>query len=320
MDKELPYLEKLGVTAIYFNPIFDGGSNHGYDTQDYLKVDPYFGTQKDFDDLIKHAKSHGIRVILDGVYNHMSSDSPLFDRYHHYTSVGACELATSPYRSWFTFHDVAAGTGTCVSSTGQADSATYDGWFGFDSIPVLTKSQPAVQEYFLTSKDSVAKHWIKEGASGWRLDVAGDASFPNGYWESFRAVVKKADPQALTISETWQKDSHPPADAPRRPARYDDELPPARCRARAARSRELRSEGLRRQRPPDQRVGVREPARVDPRGLSGRGLLLADEPARQPRHAAAPVDAHRGPRDDRRTRGDAVQPWRPGSCASSSRR
>ena len=146
-------------------------------------------------------------MILDGVFNHMSSDSPTFDRYHHYSSTGACESATSAYRSWFTFHDVTPGTGTCVSSTGQADAATYDGWFGFDSIPVLTKSEAAVQDYFLTSKDSVAKHWIRDGASGWRLDVAGDASFPDGYWESFRSVVKKADPQALTVSESWQKDS-----------------------------------------------------------------------------------------------------------------
>ena len=121
VDQQLPYLQKLGVTAVYFNPIFDGGSNHGYDTQDYKTIDPYFGTQKDFDRLIKDAKAHGIRVILDGVFNHMSSDSPTFDRYHHYSSTGACESATSAYRSWFTFHDVTPGTGTCVSSTGQAD-------------------------------------------------------------------------------------------------------------------------------------------------------------------------------------------------------
>ncbi len=94
VDEQLPYLEKLGVTAIYFNPIFDAGSNHSYDTQDYKKVDPYFGTQKDFDNLVKHAKAHGIRIILDGVFNHMSSDSPLFDRYHHYSTVGACESTT----------------------------------------------------------------------------------------------------------------------------------------------------------------------------------------------------------------------------------
>ncbi|HXU86492.1 MAG TPA: alpha-amylase family glycosyl hydrolase [Verrucomicrobiae bacterium] len=206
VDQQLAYLHDLGVNAIYFNPIFDAGSNHSYDTQDYTKVDPYFGTQKDFDNLIKHADALGIRVILDGVFNHMSSDSPLFDRYHHYGTVGACESTASPYRSWFVFTNVAAGTGTCAGAAGPL-SATYEGWFGFDSIPVLRKDQAAVQSYFLTAPDSIAKRWIQSGASGWRLDVSGDPSFPNGYWESFRAVVKAADPQALTISETWQKDS-----------------------------------------------------------------------------------------------------------------
>ncbi|MEA2606944.1 MAG: hypothetical protein QOI00_1701, partial [Chloroflexota bacterium] len=177
-----------------------------YDTQDYTKVDPYFGTQKDFDNLIKHAKTLGIRVILDGVFNHMSSDSPLFDRYGHYPTVGACESTSSAYRSWFVFTNAAAGTGTCAGAAGPK-SANYEGWFGFDSIPVLRKDQAAVQAYFLTAPDSIAKRWIQSGASGWRLDVAGDPSFPNGYWESFRAVVKAANPQALTISETWQKDS-----------------------------------------------------------------------------------------------------------------
>ncbi len=206
VDQQLEYLAALGVTAIYFNPIFDAGSNHSYDTQDYTKVDPYFGTQKDFDNLVKHAKGLGIRVILDGVFNHMSSDSPLFDRYHHYATVGACESVSSPYRSWFVFSEVGAGNGNCAGA-GGADSAAYEGWFGFDSIPVLQKTQADVQAYFLTAPDSIARRWLKAGASGWRLDVSGDASFPNGYWESFRAVVRATDPQALTISETWQKDS-----------------------------------------------------------------------------------------------------------------
>jgi glycosidase/fibronectin type 3 domain-containing protein len=206
VDQQLDSLKALGVSAIYFNPIFDSRSNHGYDTQDYTKIDPAFGTQKDFDNLIKHAKALGIRVILDGVFNHMSSDSPLFDRYHHSPTVGACESTGSPYRSWFVFHDVPAGTGECAGSAGAA-SATYDGWFGFDSIPVLRKDQASVRAYFLTAPDSIAKRWIQSGASGWRLDVSGDPSFPNGYWESFRSVVKAANPAALTISETWQKDS-----------------------------------------------------------------------------------------------------------------
>jgi hypothetical protein len=87
VDQQLDYLRTMGVTAIYFNPIFDAASNHSYDTQDYKQIDPYFGTQKDFDNLVKHAKSLGIRIILDGVFNHMSSDSPLFDRYGHYSTV-----------------------------------------------------------------------------------------------------------------------------------------------------------------------------------------------------------------------------------------
>jgi glycosidase len=207
VDQQLEYLASLGVTAIYFNPIFDAGSNHSYDTQNYRTVDPYFGTQKDWDSLVEHADEIGVRIILDGVFNHMSSDSAFFDRYHHYAEVGACESATSTWRSWFTFHDVTPGTGTCVSSTGVANAATYDGWFGFDSIPVLTKSQAQVQQYFLTQPKSVARRWIEAGASGWRMDVSGDPSFPAGYWETFRDVVKGVDVDALTISETWQKDS-----------------------------------------------------------------------------------------------------------------
>jgi Alpha amylase, catalytic domain len=118
VDQQLDYLADLGVTAIYFNPIFDAGSNHSYDTQDYKKVDPYFGTQTDFDNLIKHARERGIRVVLDGVFNHMSSDSPIFDRYHHYATVGACESPSSPYRPWFYFQAVPAGTGTCTGNDG----------------------------------------------------------------------------------------------------------------------------------------------------------------------------------------------------------
>lgn len=207
VDQSLDYLRALGIDTIYFNPIFDAGSNHSYDTQDYYKVDPYFGTQQDWNNLVKHARQRGMRIVLDGVFNHLSSDSPFFDRYHHYAEDGACESLTSPYRNWFFFHDVAAGTGTCVGSSGEPNSATYDGWFSFDSIPVINKSLPEVQAYFLTDGDSVSRHWLNAGSGGWRLDVMGDASFPAGYWETFRGVVKETKPDALIISETWQKDS-----------------------------------------------------------------------------------------------------------------
>ncbi len=207
VDQSLDYLKSLGITTIYFNPIFDSASNHGYDTQNYYKIDPYFGTQKDWDNLVKHAKDKHINIVLDGVFNHLSSDSPFFDRYHHYSEDGACESLLSPYRSWFTFHDVPAGTGSCVGASGQPNSATYDGWFGFDSIPVINKSLPAVQQYFVTDPNSVSNFWLNEGAGGWRLDVMGDSSFPSGYWESFRDVVKNNKSDALIIGELWQKDS-----------------------------------------------------------------------------------------------------------------
>ncbi len=207
VDQYLDYLQSLGVDTIYFNPIFDAGSNHSYDTQDYYQIDPYFGTQKDWENLVKHTKQRGMRIVLDGVFNHLSSDSRFFDRYHHYPEVGACESLASPYRAWFYFHDVPAGTGTCVGSTGEPNSAIYDGWFGFDSIPVINKSLPEVQAYFLTGPNSVSKYWLNQGAAAWRMDVMGDSSFPAGYWETFRGVVKDTKSDALIISETWQKDS-----------------------------------------------------------------------------------------------------------------
>ncbi len=86
VDQYLDYLQSLGVNTLYFNPIFDAASNHGYDTQDYYKIDPYFGTQKDWENLVKHAQQRGMRIVLDGVFNHLSSDSPFFDRYHHLCS------------------------------------------------------------------------------------------------------------------------------------------------------------------------------------------------------------------------------------------
>ena len=207
VDQYLDYLQSLGVNTLYFNPIFDAGSNHSYDTQDYYQIDPYFGTQKDWENLVKHTQQRGMHIVLDGVFNHMSSDSPIFDRYHHYDTLGACESLLSPYRNWFTFNDVAPGSGSCVGSTGVPDSADYDGWFGFDSIPVINKSLPEVQAYFLTNEDSVTNYWLNAGSSGWRMDVMGDASFPAGYWETFRGEVKDTNPEAFIISETWQKDS-----------------------------------------------------------------------------------------------------------------
>jgi glycosidase/fibronectin type 3 domain-containing protein len=197
VTQKLDYLKSLGVNTIYFNPIFSAKSNHRYDTANYEQIDPGLGTLKDFQDLVGAAKARGMRLILDGVFNHMSSDSPRFDRYHRYDTSGACESLTSPWRDWFTF----------TSSNIPCGSADYVGWFGFDSIPVLKKSNPEVQDYFVKGSNSIARLWLKRGSAGWRMDVSGDSSFPAGYWQAFRQVVKQADPNALIIGELWPKDT-----------------------------------------------------------------------------------------------------------------
>lgn len=195
--QSLEQIHDRGFNTIYLNPIFWSKSNHGYDTADYKQINPYLGTLKDFQLLVQQAHGLGMHIILDGVFNHMSSDSPFFDRYHHYDTTGACESTDSPYRSWFTFNDANTPCG----------SADYAGWDGFDTIPVLDKSNPAVQSYFLTAPDSVTRYWLNQGADGWRLDVMGDPSFPDSYWKTFRQVVKQTDPDALIVGELWPKDS-----------------------------------------------------------------------------------------------------------------
>jgi glycosidase/fibronectin type 3 domain-containing protein len=208
VDQEMDYLSWLGVNTLYFNPIFDSASDHGYDTRDYSKINPYFGTQKDWENLAKHANDEEMRLILDGVFNHLSSDSPFFDRYHHFPNAGACESASSPFRSWFTFRPPSSfEPSVCAPSTPGGNDTYYNGWSGFDSLPVITKSLSAVQQYFLTDRNSITRYWLRQGASGWRLDVMGDGSFPNGYWETFRQVTKQTKPDALIIGELWQKDT-----------------------------------------------------------------------------------------------------------------
>jgi glycosidase len=208
VEMKLPYLRDLGVTAIYFNPIFDAQSNHRYDTEDYYQIDPYLGNLQDFEKLVRKAEQFGIRIIVDGVFNHMSSDSPIFDRYRRYATSGACEDAESLYRGWFTFRPPGPSEPSpCEPSTPGGNDTYYNGWFGFDSIPVLQKSNPDVQAYFLFNPNSVSRFWTAKGIAGWRQDVMGDSSFPNGYWEAFRQIVKESNPNILIIGELWQKDS-----------------------------------------------------------------------------------------------------------------
>jgi glycosidase len=206
--EKLDYLKSLGINTIYFNPIFAAKSNHRYDTADYYNIDSALGTNETFIQLVREANRRSMRIIVDNVFNHMSSDSAFFDRYGHYDTVGACESADSVYRDWFVFRAPAGNEpAPCAPSTPGGADTYYTGWFGFDSIPEIRKTNPVVQEYFLTGENNVSSFWLERGASGWRLDVMGDASFPSDYWKTFRQVTRETRPSSLIIGELWQKDS-----------------------------------------------------------------------------------------------------------------
>lgn len=212
LTEKLDYLADLGVTAIYLNPIFESPSNHGYDTTDYLSVNEMFGTQQDYENLIAGLQSRNMRLIVDGVFNHVSSDSKYLDRYQRYEDVGACESPDSPYRNWFYFTDVPAGTGPCVGSDGTPNAATYESWWGYDSLPKLNAAHPEVRAWIWDNQSNpqqtVAGHWM-QSADGWRLDVGADVdpgalNDPNNnYWEGFRQTVRAVNPDGYITGEEW---------------------------------------------------------------------------------------------------------------------
>ena len=207
----LDYLQSLGVTVLYLNPIFESPSNHKYDTTDFLRIDDNFGVLGDpaaseqlFIDLVQAAHARGIRVVLDGVFNHSSSDSVYFDRYDRYPGTAACESETSPQRPWYYFMPAAVpGSGACAGDT------DYESWFGYDSLPKLNATNPDVRDLiFAAGPESVARYWLT-WADGWRLDVAGDVdpgvtNAPyNDYWERFREAVHATKPDAYIVGEEW---------------------------------------------------------------------------------------------------------------------
>ncbi|MET0771661.1 MAG: alpha-amylase family glycosyl hydrolase [Candidatus Limnocylindrales bacterium] len=204
LTDRLDELATRGVTAIYLNPIFAAPSNHRYDTTDYLTIDPDLGTDADFDALIAGAHARGIKVILDGVFNHLSSDSPWFDRMGRYPELGACESADSPYRDWFTFRAPGPGQPSpCAPSEPGGDDTYYESWAGFDTIPALRETPEVVE--LITGEDGVVRHWLRRGIDGWRLDVANDLS--PALLRAIRAAARAEDPEALIIAEEWNDSS-----------------------------------------------------------------------------------------------------------------
>ncbi|MCD8333321.1 MAG: alpha amylase N-terminal ig-like domain-containing protein, partial [Clostridiales bacterium] len=234
--QKLDYLQDLGVEVIYFNPLFVSASSHKYDIQDYDYIDPHFGviledggdplpegctdntraeiykkrvtsrknleaSNELFIRLVKEAHRRGMRVILDGVFNHCGSFNKWMDREKIYRDSadfepGAYETADSRYHNYFRFQNESA----------FPDNGTYEGWWGLDTLPKLNyEGSPELEEYIL----QIEKKWVSEPfcADGWRLDVAADLGHSEEYnhrfWKKFRDAVKEANPQALVLAEHY---------------------------------------------------------------------------------------------------------------------
>ncbi len=185
--EKLPYLRDMGVSVIYLSPIFKAYSNHKYDTGNYLEVDGMFGGEEALLKLISEAGKHGMRIILDGVFNHTGDDSLYFDRYGKYGGVGAYSDPSSPYREWYSFWNY---------------PEEYDSWWGIKILPKLNHDCDECREYFV-GRGGVVQKYIDMGIGGWRLDVADELS--DRFLDELRVTAKDAsDGEAIIIGEVWE--------------------------------------------------------------------------------------------------------------------
>ena len=205
--KKLPYLKELGVTVLYLNPIFEAFSNHRYDTANYMKIDPMLGTDEHLRELCDEAKKLGIRVILDGVFNHTGSHSIYFNSDEAYDTKGACQGEDSPYYKWYQF---------------KSYPDDYESWWGIKTLPNVNEDDPTYLDYILRDKDSVVKHWLGYGVSGYRLDVADE--LPDVFLDEIRRQVKSVDSDACVLGEVWEDASNKIAYDQRRRYFHGDQL------------------------------------------------------------------------------------------------
>jgi cyclomaltodextrinase / maltogenic alpha-amylase / neopullulanase len=194
--ERLGYLEDLGVNALYLNPIFASPSNHRYHTYDYLTVDPLLGGDDALRELLDAAHDRGMRVVLDGVFNHSGRG---FWPFHHVLEAGPA----SPYRGWFHLDDARLDAGVPLLAyppPGTPLSALgYRAWWGLPALPKLNTDDPEAREYLL----GVAEHWLRFGIDGWRLDVP-DEIEDEAFWQEFRARCRAIRPDAYLVGEIWR--------------------------------------------------------------------------------------------------------------------
>lgn len=185
--EHLDYLQDLGINAIYLNPIFQSASNHRYHTHDYYQVDPLLGGNEAFRTLLNEAHRRGIRIIIDGVFNHVGRG---FFQFNDILENGT----SSPWVEWFIVHRFPP------NAYQHSDEPNYEAWAGLHPLPKLNHANPEVREFIM----QVAEHWIREGIDGWRLDVPQEITV-EGFWEEFRERVKAINPEAYLVGEIWQK-------------------------------------------------------------------------------------------------------------------
>ncbi len=188
--EQLDYVQELGINAIYFTPIFQSTSNHRYHTHDYYQVDPLLGGNAALESLLESAHQRGMRVVLDGVFNHASRGFFFFNDI----------LENGPHSPWLDWFQI---EGWPLSAYDGSKPANYVGWANNRALPQFNHANLAVREYLM----QVAEYWIKLGVDGWRLDVPNEIRVP-GFWQEFRDRVKAINPDAYIVGEIWEDARH----------------------------------------------------------------------------------------------------------------
>ena len=205
VDK-LDDIAALGVGCIYLSPIFRAYSNHKYDTGNYMEVDEAFGGEEALAALIEAAEKRGIRIVLDGVFNHTGDDSLYFNRRGNYPEVGAYQSEDSPYHGWYYFRHF---------------PDKYDAWWDIPILPRLNTENPECREYFL-GKDGVIAYWARKGIAGFRLDVVDELS--DSFVRGIRERLAENASDSILYGEVWEDASNKIAYSTRRRYYWGGEL------------------------------------------------------------------------------------------------